>query len=417
MNRRINKKSFMYSVISVALIFLVVNLVLIETEFSKNSFEPRRTKLLGDQIHRFELNVEKDLEKSVDVVARRAIVSVIDYSINGEHSIDNATLALKELMMNGTVNGEPMFLLENNTLNFWSQKIDNLGKKMGFDSKLNYTGIEIKLVDSFDLAFIVNSTIKITDELTNSSQTRNVSTTVVVPLDGFEDPLYPMNSFGRLRKLISPSPYLTYTSKIANSSQIQGSIRGTTIIVPSNNLTEIQNINSKITKILIVPDASLINDSLLNQFKGFISETSFSTTSTAAYMLGVKNATKIIPNNTALVIDEETETLWNLNNFDNLITNNYYVESTRGPSFLDRIEGRLYNTREYGLASMVNLVEFENAYIIINDTRSIIDYEYFNETGPVGKQVRGSYYEWLRVSNNLDGNVTQTQKYGVEELV
>ncbi len=98
-------------------------------------------------------------------------------------------------------------------------------------------------------------------------------------------------------------------------------------------------------------------------------------------MLGVKNATKIIPNNTALVIDEETETLWNLNNFDNLITNNYYVESTRGPSFLDRIEGRLHNTREYGLASMVNLVEFENAYIIINDTRSIIDYEYFNETG------------------------------------
>jgi len=350
MRRRINKKSFMYSVISLVIVFLVVNLILIKSDFSENFFEPRKTKLLGDQIHRFEINVEKDLEKSVDVVARRAIVSAIDYAINGENSVNNATLALEELMMNGTINGEPMFLLENNTLNGWAEKINALGKEIGFDSKLNYTSVNVKLVDSFNLAFIVNSTIKITDELTNSSQTKNVSTTVIIPLNGFEDPLYPMNSFGRLRKLIEPSPYVNYTQRIANSSETKGSVRGTTIIIPSNNLTEIQSINSKSTKILVVHDASLIEESVLNEFKGFISETSFSTTSTSAYMLGVENATQIIPNNTAIVIDEKTKSLWDLNNLENLITYNYYVASTKGPSFLDRIEGRLYNTRDFGLA-------------------------------------------------------------------
>lgn len=411
------KKAFMYSVVAIAIVFLVLNLFLIESDFMKDSFEPGKTKLLGDQLHRFEQNIEKDLEKNIDVVARRAMVSAIDYAISGEHDVGDAVQVLTELMMNGTIYEEPMFLMENNTLEHWAERINLLGGELGFQASLNYTHIDIGLSDSFTMFFNVNVTIKVSDELTNSSQVRKIIKSIEVPLQGFEDPLFPKNSFGRVRKLILGSPYEEYGIKIATGTQSHDTARATTVVLPSSDLSAIQSVNSKNTKILVTDNASLVGVSTLNQFAGFVSEIVFTTESTSSYLMGVENTLTTVPDGVILYLDEITRSLWDLSNLEDIITYAYYVPSDTGPSFLDRIEGKLYNTKEFGLESFVNLIEFENAYIIINDTRSIIDYEYFNNTGPIGSNVRGGYYEWICMSETIDGSQTHAEKYGVEELI
>ncbi len=143
------RNGVMYSIAMFMLLVLVLNLTAVGSYFilSDESFINR--KLLTDQLSRFENNVQGDIEKAIDVSARRAMVAAINYVLVTGDPLDDSIIRIKELMQNGTLYGESQGLMEYNTLSDWFQKMVRQGEQSGFEVEIDYTTFDIELIDSF----------------------------------------------------------------------------------------------------------------------------------------------------------------------------------------------------------------------------------------------------------------------------
>ncbi len=110
------------------------------------------------------------------------------------------------------------------------------------------------------------------------------------------------------------------------------------------------------------------------------------------------------------------ETIRNVNTVDNAIYGEFYMNSSEGPSFFDRLEGKLRLSQRYkdmsqyqvGLETFVNLQELSQRGLDVRTNQSCVDYYYFNSTKITGKELSGSDNDWFKIDNYHAGvyNVT-----------
>ncbi len=106
-------------------------------------------------------------------------------------------------------------------------------------------------------------------------------------------------------------------------------------------------------------------------------------------------------------------TVYGVAALDRAIAEKFYTPSTNGPSFLDRLEGRLSISPKYagmtniGLETIVNLPELQANGFAIKPDQSDVDYIYFDALEQTGSVVSGSSYAWLRL------DAAHKSKYGV----
>ena len=89
-----------------------------------------------------------------------------------------------------------------------------------------------------------------------------------------------------------------------------------------------------------------------------------------------------------------------------------------GPSFLDRLEGKLYIQDKYssqtinniGMESFINKTDFINHKLGVDNSKTNVDYIYFLNTTLSGSMVKGidNYFK-------IDANHTET--YNVDEII
>jgi len=86
------------------------------------------------------------------------------------------------------------------------------------------------------------------------------------------------------------------------------------------------------------------------------------------------------------------------------IKNYFYHNSTEGPSFLDRLEGKITNNYQpYGLESFIYLQDFISADLTVNTLSSDLDYQYWKSNN--GCLLNNSFqtdpvYHWFRICKN-----------------
>ena len=78
------------------------------------------------------------------------------------------------------------------------------------------------------------------------------------------------------------------------------------------------------------------------------------------------------------------------------LENSYYINSSLGPSFIDRLEGKT-TASENGIESMVYLPKLSNSGISVLD-KSCIDYIYFSSSNPVSYRVSGMP-SWFKIDD------------------
>lgn len=126
---------------------------------------------------------------------------------------------------------------------------------------------------------------------------------------------------------------------------------------------------------------------------------------------------KTIKKSPYIPFNKITLLLLDFTNLTNDIDNNYYHNSTQGPSFLDRLENKITNNHEYGLESFVNLENLQDAGITVNYQLSDIDYQYWGSSH--GYYINNTYWNpiyhhdnnWLRLAYDnayVDNNLLNT---------
>jgi phosphohistidine swiveling domain-containing protein len=366
-----------------------------------------------------------DGKRALEIIARRAITTAVGNIITSGKPLENANSTLAELIMNGTINGVPQALMENATLIDWGKKLEKAGLSLGFETKINFGKIFIGPFDSWNLFAKVDANISIVDLRGIANLTRSDILETLINIEEFEDPIYPLNTYGYAINKIIKSPFSrNFTKLFISSTGGNGWFYGLTIIIPSKEVGQIGSIANKNQKILVTDSTSGI-ENLVNQFGGVVSENPISPTITIPFVDNVTNAMSIIPNNTFMLLDGENGKVWYIENFKEHVNNSYYYPSLFGASFLDRLEGKLEVQEKYkvltpnviGIESFINKDKFFALGIPVDTNKTNIDYLYFSSSTVTSYRVKGMP-ENFRIDKELTlNNLQHSQIYGVDEIL
>ena len=159
------KKGFSFSLILVLITLIIFSILILQRETI--SFESEKLSI-KQQIKEMDYSynsIERSLHILADVTTKRAIVSSLNYVIeNGTFFNDNKTEEnLKELVWNGTLNGEKISFMENSALNKTIKDLEYFyslePRKYNVSININPENISITLSDAFHLLF--NTTVEV----------------------------------------------------------------------------------------------------------------------------------------------------------------------------------------------------------------------------------------------------------------
>ena len=411
-------KGLFYSVMIAFIIIPILSLIIFYSQTETQNID---INIRSSEMEYFSKSIEEDLIRFLEINGKRALISAVSNVITNGIGLDNAQLRLREMILNGTLYGVPSPLVDQKNLIWWEQNVTGIASNAGFNLTFLGTNINISQSDSFDILFNVTVSIKISDATAKMSITKNITTPVSVSIEDIEDPIFPLKTYGRVFRFIEISTVNKNTTSLAgqNSSNLPPNFNSGYAFVKAN----FQSSDKVNASTILVTDSITGKESIINSnsnITAVVSEGDIIIPATLAKPIisGVINATKIIQNGTKIYLDNSTMKVWDLSNLTTDIKkiNNtfyhYYHNSSKGASFLDRLEGNitLSSKYQYGLETFVDLEEFPTE--LVEATNSIIDYNYWNDTS--GTSIRNGDYDgptgvfsWFKI------NTESATNYGI----
>ncbi len=410
----------MFSIIIFFLAVTLVGLIAIQRSLVSYRREQMFIETRINAINSHYDSVIRDLGKTIEGSTQRALLACVNNISQSNPPLPlqkDANITVKELIINGTLDGEKIFMMENSTVPYWIQKIAYVSTLRGFDVDINTGKINETLVvkpySSFYLLVEAYISINITDMQGVSALNRTTRISKTVSIEGLEDPLYVLYFHDLSKNYVWESPYIgNYTQVLIHGSDGgNGDIYGDAtktgdfvgkILVVENPPADLSGALGVVSKNNF-PDPGIpyvINDSALD----IISE------GQSILLNGSGTSSKVwYIENLKKHIDGETST-----NEDH----SYYQASGNGPSYLDRLEGEFEVQDKYssqtdntiGLESFVDKTIFPEEFSPEQE-KTNIDYFYFS-TSTTGNKVKGvSDSNWFRMDSE------HHQNYSVELLI
>jgi hypothetical protein len=160
-------------------------------------------------------SIVRDSRKSMEIMAGRALCSAIDHVVTTGNPLQSSNDTVAELILNGSIFGTPQALMEGSMAKDWEDSIEYLGSLQAFDTKVEISDLLIEPEDSFHVSISYSLSVKLYDNrIIEANLSKTTREKVIVSIENFEDPLYPLNTYGRVVNIIKLSPHwLNYSSE------------------------------------------------------------------------------------------------------------------------------------------------------------------------------------------------------------
>jgi len=195
------KKAIFYTTAAIALtIVIIATYSAYSTYRLSDKMEATQTRI--ETVNFFIKDVEKDINNGVYIAGFRTLLSFNQFIANNGTFLDDINVRFKESFLNGTINNQPLSLMKDATFTDWANKISAEVDKI--DIKFNFTINEVKLnqSDPWSVDIGLSLSMDIRDKKNTSYWIRNRYLTTKINIIGFEDPLYIVNSKGRVTNTI-----------------------------------------------------------------------------------------------------------------------------------------------------------------------------------------------------------------------
>lgn len=364
----------------------------------------------SSEMEYFTKSVENDLSRFIEINGRRALISAVSQVIVNGTGLDNSQLRLTEMMENGTLYGKPSPLVDINNLEHWKLNISNIASNLGFH--LDFKNLEINVTqnDSFNVLFNVTLYVNISNSNSKMGILKNITSSVIVPVEGVEDPIFPLNTYGRIVRFVKISNVSKNTVSLITGQNSSGYVTGYALVKSDFGPSDINSSRILVTVTVAGKEA------IASGFAGVVSEGDviIPPSLLGKAITGATGATNLIKNETKIYLDATTKKVWDLSNLTYDIKNGYYHSSNKGASFLDRLEGRinLSDKYKYGLETFVNIEDILEAEVPASTGNSDLDYRYWNNTN--GVNIRNGNYD--SVFNWFKIDAESASEYGILEL-
>ncbi len=381
------RKGQFYSIIAI-LIIIPITVFVVQYVLSQTTGTEVYERVVSDQVHQTERNIEKDLERAILTSGKRAVIGLGDRIIMNGSAYSDASGIIVEMMENGTLYGNESIIMTNNTISNWTSKI--LSVPVNFIVDMEHSDITIENSGGFHLKAGLKFNISVEDA-NGIARVEKVNRlhSAEIPLEGMEDPLFPLNTNGLLTRTIHQSPFSYRAKRILEGGAFHSGSCSGEVTFDKEECSP---------KILVAENASGVN---FGCYKGIIIEESSDLSSFIdCYITGNSSSIETI-NSTIesegygeIYLDNVTGSVWHLP-LKKELEEGYYVKGS-GPDYLKRLEGKL-STSPDSIETFINARDLETYNIPIKENQISLCYLYFSDQDYIGYGVRG-LPSWFRIN-------------------
>ncbi|MEM3113484.1 MAG: hypothetical protein QXI33_03635 [Candidatus Pacearchaeota archaeon] len=206
------KKAQTFTIMALALIFLLMITAGIITKTDNRRTIQKRVSTLDT----FLFSVEENLERQMYIAGFRTVFLTNDQITKTGQYIDVIKF-FNESIFNGSVNGEAQQIMIGATFNDSVYSINEKAKKIGAIVEFSNVSIKISQDDPWNIKISLNVSIKMKDKTNLAEWEKEKIIVTYIPITGFEDPVYIVNTNSRITHKINKTIYEgQYNSPISN---------------------------------------------------------------------------------------------------------------------------------------------------------------------------------------------------------
>ncbi len=207
--KRWNKKGMFFTIAAIALgIILLVSFRSTNTSELQDDVSVVEVRI--STMNNFIKDVEQDLEKGLRISSFRAFASMNEFVASNGSFIGDVDAGFSELMLNGSLLGTDPSLMQDSTFIDWADKIEVQAQKLDIDVEFIIADVQISQDDPWTIQVTSQVNFTVNDSKGTSSWQRSKSISTNIPIKDFEDPLYLVNSDGKITNTIDPSPIIDF---------------------------------------------------------------------------------------------------------------------------------------------------------------------------------------------------------------
>jgi len=206
-----NKKAVFFTDMSLILLMLVFYSLNIRTSYSLRD----KSYVIGERIKSVDFfidDLEKDIQRGVYISMFRSVLGIQQYITSTGEFLNDTQETFKEILLNGTIDGSYISVMNQTELNVWIGKIQSEAGTVGIT--FNYTINDVRLYQKnpWVIAVDLNVTMHIIDMKNTASWSRDQVITSELNITTFEDPLYIKYTYGRIISTIKQTNITDFTT-------------------------------------------------------------------------------------------------------------------------------------------------------------------------------------------------------------
>ena len=200
----IKKRGIFYTTAAIALTIVIIATYSAYSSYRLNDkMEAIQTRI--ETVNFFIKDVEKDINKGAFIASSRTLLSFNQFVATNGTFIDNMNERFKESFLNGTIKQQPLGLMKDATFTDWVNRISAEANKVDIIFNFAINDVKLNQSDPWSVNVGVNITLDIRDKRNTSYWIRERYLKNRISIIGFEDPLYVVNSKGRVTNPIKIS--------------------------------------------------------------------------------------------------------------------------------------------------------------------------------------------------------------------
>ena len=147
--------------------------------------------------------LEQDLSRGLNIAGFRALLAVQDNVISTGVFLEDYREDIKEVVINGSLNGEELGIASDSSISDWVDRINIESKKINLIIDYKINSLEVSHSSPWEVNVGMNITFFIKDTNNVASWTTEDVINASVSILGFEDPFYIVNTFAKDTRIIS----------------------------------------------------------------------------------------------------------------------------------------------------------------------------------------------------------------------
>ncbi|MDO8508752.1 MAG: hypothetical protein Q7S27_03655 [Nanoarchaeota archaeon] len=205
-NFKLNKRGIIFTTLVVLILFLFV----ISLTFYSVIKERKAIRDRIETMNAFIPSLEKDMGRQLYISSYRSLLSIESYIGETGNFVTSAENSIGEALLNGTINNLTMGLMEGYKLSEWQSRVSELGNKV--NTYINYSVINVTVAHSDPWHILIKMRINITiEDKGNVSKWQKIEIIKTnLKIEGFEDPLYLIETNGLISNKVLRTPYSSF---------------------------------------------------------------------------------------------------------------------------------------------------------------------------------------------------------------